>query len=202
MERVYWCPKTAQKRSEVAACNISKCRYVPLFLSTPSPSSAPTVTVPFGTIVPLGTAGTAGIAVAAVPLGTAGTSAAVPLGTAGAAVPVASATASMPPIDRPRIFIWYQKDCVACQNSRPVFDNLPRAAPGYAVQEVEATKEMLQRYPHVQVVPLYDIVVPEQGSESPYGPDTKLTTVRNDLVALREQFPTLLASVPAPAPAS
>ena len=80
---------------------------------------------------------------------------------------------------------------MACENSRPVFDALPRAAPDYIVQEVEATREMLQRFPHVQVVPLYDIIQPEAGSESPYGPNTKLRTIRNDMAALRELFPTL-----------
>ena len=98
---------------------------------------------------------------------------------------------SLPPIDRPRIFVWYQKGCVACDSSRPVFDALPLAAPGYTVHEMEATREMLQRFPHIQVVPLYDIVHPEPGSSSPYGADTRLQTVRNDLTALRDVFPTL-----------
>lgn len=108
---------------------------------------------------------------------------------------------ALPPIDRPRIFIWYQKDCISCQNSRPVFEALPRAAMGYTVQQVEATTDMVKRFPHVLVVPLYDIVQPETGSNSPYGPNTRLRTIRNDLRALREEFPTLLPLLtPAPAP--
>ena len=75
-----------------------------------------------------------------------------------------------------------------------MFDALYRAAPGYAIHEMEATQEMIQRFPHVQVVPLYDIVEPDPTATSPYGPGTRLRTIRNDLTLLREEFPTLLLS--------
>jgi hypothetical protein len=95
----------------------------------------------------------------------------------------------------PRIIIWYQKECLACKNSEEggVFSGLVEAGRvgGFTVHKVEATPEMLQRFPHVVMVPLYDIVMPsdDAGACSPYGPQTTYHSIRNDMTALRERFP-------------
>ena len=93
-----------------------------------------------------------------------------------------------------RLIIWHQPQCIACRNSEDVFRGLGDAARarGLSVHKVEATPELIRRFPHVTVVPLYDLVSPgAPDSCSPYGPGTTLRTIRNDLGALRAEFPTL-----------
>lgn len=108
--------------------------------------------------------------------------------------------ASVPDFGQPRLIIWFQPQCVACQNSEDVFRGLVDAARprGMTVHKVEATPELIQRFPHVTVVPLYDLVAPTSDATvcSPYGPGTTLRTVRNDLGALRAEFPTLKRGTP------
>lgn len=104
---------------------------------------------------------------------------------------------------KPRLIIWYQSHCVACKNSKEtVFPALTEAAKlrGFTVHEQEATPEMLQRFPHVQMVPLYDLITPtgDPNKCSEYGPGTERKTIRNDLRALRVEFPTF-SIAPAPA---
>ena len=48
------------------------------------------------------------------------------------------------------------------------------------VVRVEATARNMATYPHVTVLPMYDIVTPRPSSLSPYGSDTHLTSIRND----------------------
>ena len=98
----------------------------------------------------------------------------------------------IPDFLRPRVIIWYQNNCIACQNSESVFAAVTEAAQerGMTVHKVEATPELLQRFPHVTVVPLYDIVTPSSVC-SAYGPQTSLRSLRNDLAALRSEFPSL-----------
>lgn len=111
---------------------------------------------------------------------------------------------NVPPFDRKRVIIWYQKTCAVCANSGPLFDALAEAGrtdkPGFTVHRVEATPEMLVRFPHVTVVPLYDVVEPTSANptdpkDPPYGPGTRLNTIRNDMNALVAAFPTLRSAL-------
>lgn len=100
----------------------------------------------------------------------------------------------LPPINQKRVVIWYENNCVACKNSRPTFDALREAGKtaGFTVHEKEVNDDVLQRFPHVTVVPMYDVVEPDASSTSPYGRGTRLTSLKNDLVALRAAFPTMV----------
>lgn len=79
-----------------------------------------------------------------------------------------------------------------CRNNGPLVWALTEvgrnAQPPFTVHLVEATPERLQQYPHVTVVPLYDVVDPSS-TGSAYGPGTMVTTVKNDLTALQSLFP-------------
>lgn len=101
---------------------------------------------------------------------------------------------------KPQLIIWYQKTCVACQNSTHVFDALVPAAAkrGFTVHLVEAVPPLLQAFPHVTMVPMYDLVTPttEPGACSRYGPGTTVKSLRNDVGALRAEFPDLVLSPP------
>ena len=118
------------------------------------------------------------------------------------------AVPGVPDFNQKRLIIWYQKQCVACQNSRALFDALAQAGKQsqFTVHEVEATEEMLARFPHVTVVPMYDYVQPAGISENgPYGsvvsfctcttaerPGRKHRSMRNDVTILKEAFPNLV----------
>lgn len=102
--------------------------------------------------------------------------------------------AGIPDFKSPRLIIWFQPRCVACQNSEEkVFPALIDAATarGFTVHKQEATPEMVKRFPHVLMVPMYDVVTPSpsEGDCSVYGPNTVLRTLRNDLRSLRDVFP-------------
>lgn len=101
------------------------------------------------------------------------------------------------PLTTRHIVIWHQKDCAACQASKPVFAGLREAGraarPPFGVTEMEITPALLARFPHVTSVPLYDVVDPDPAvTASPYGPGIRLTTVRNDVNALREVVPSFV----------
>lgn len=113
----------------------------------------------------------------------------------------------VPPFNQKRVVIWFQKNCVACQNSKPVFEALGRfgltANPPFTVHEVEATPELLARFPHVTVVPLYDVVEPARPgvpAGGPYGARMVLTSIRNDMKALSDAFPAFVLPPPAVPP--
>ena len=101
-----------------------------------------------------------------------------------------------PSFSQKRIIVWYQTNCMACKTNEPVFNALVRAgqtsAERFTVHKVEATSEQLKKFPHVTVVPLYDIVTPTAGSTSPYGPGTALKTVRNDVAQLKQEITNLV----------
>lgn len=104
----------------------------------------------------------------------------------------------LPPFDQKRVIIWYQKDCVACQNNSKVFDAVAKAGitsnPPFTVHLKEATPDMIKRFPHIFVVPMFDVVEPAISGTpvgGPYGDGTILTTIRNDINALRVAFPNL-----------
>ena len=110
--------------------------------------------------------------------------------------PPATDTSGLPTtFDQPRLIIWYQKECRACQDSRAMglFAALrahaEKQTPPFTVHEVEATGELINRYPHVTRVPLYDIVVPDNASTSVYGANTKLETVQNQQDKLEAALP-------------
>lgn len=115
----------------------------------------------------------------------------------------ASLIKGVPPFTQKRVIIWYQKDCAACKGSKPVFEavkQLGAKTSQFTVHEVEATEEYLNLFPHVRVVPLYDIVEPGEGT-SVYGRNTRLRTVKNEIGPLREAFPGLVLPEPTAAAA-
>ena len=61
-----------------------------------------------------------------------------------------------------------------------LFDRLQRNPVGFAVVRAEATRDKLQKYDHVTMVPMYDIVYPDVNSKSVYGEGTRLVSIRND----------------------
>lgn len=113
----------------------------------------------------------------------------------------------VPPFDRKRVIIWYQKNCIACQNSKPVFEALAKygmtADPPFTVHEVEATPELLSQFPHITVVPLYDVVepaLPGVSAGGPYGARNVLKSIKNDMKALGDAFPKFVLPTPSPPP--
>ena len=76
--------------------------------------------------------------------------------------------------------IWVRKDCSACHMNRPFFATLEQQADVMRVIRVEATPQNTARYPHVTVLPMYDIVTPRPSSRSAYGMNTHLVSIRND----------------------
>lgn len=107
--------------------------------------------------------------------------------------------------EQPRLIIWYQKECRACQDSRAMglFASLrahaEKQTPPFTVHEVEATAELIERFKHVTRVPLYDIVTPDPMGQSVYGAGTKLVTVPNDHLELKTALPGFVFS-PMPLP--
>ena len=77
-----------------------------------------------------------------------------------------------------RVVIWFKHDCIACQVSGPIFDAVeqygrsPLAQPPFFVERREVDDATLQQYPHVQMVPMYDIVDSSEGEDGyqPYEP--------------------------------
>ena len=103
--------------------------------------------------------------------------------------------ATEPPdkVTQSTVVIWYQKTCEACKASESIFEGLRRYRSGtWAVHQVEVTEERRQRFPHVLMVPCYDVIVPDPASTSVYGPGTRLVTVlHNDFAQLQALLPGL-----------
>jgi hypothetical protein len=94
------------------------------------------------------------------------------------------------PIRRPTLIIWHMRTCVACRNAAGFFRKLEEEAGDFQVLRIEANREYIQRYPHIQTLPLFDVIRPAPGTSSPYGADTQLLTVRNhERHLLRSVFP-------------
>lgn len=89
---------------------------------------------------------------------------------------------SQPPksIQRRTLVIWFAPGCQACKKNEPVFEYIQQNPGMFDVYRIEITRELQQLYPHVTTVPLYDVIVPMQGSSSVYGPETLLDTIQNN----------------------
>lgn len=102
---------------------------------------------------------------------------------------------SQPPksIQKRTLVIWFATGCHACKKNEPVFQFLLENPGMFDVHRVEITRELQQKYSHVTTVPLYDVVIPTQGSSSVYGPETLLDTIQNndlsDATGLGRYFP-------------
>lgn len=116
-----------------------------------------------------------------------------------------------PPIDasRPFLVVWYRPGCQVCENEahQGVVRALERygrevARPPFSVHRVWATESRLEKFPHVRAVPMYDLVVPEAGATSPYGPGLRLTTMHNERGRLLSEFPGVTLPVAPGAPSS
>jgi hypothetical protein len=83
------------------------------------------------------------------------------------------------PFNKRTLVIWLRRDCGACQLNKEFFAGLEGQKRMHVVR-VEATKENLEKYRHVTVLPMYDIVTPRVSSTSPYGSNTHLVSIRND----------------------
>ena len=89
------------------------------------------------------------------------------------------------PFRQKTLLIWYREGCVACENSKDFFKALERNKSGYDVHRIEATDD--NKLPHVLMVPMYDLVFPELGADSAYGPNTRLVSIlNNDQTKVRE----------------
>lgn len=85
------------------------------------------------------------------------------------------------PITQPTVIIWWSPHCAACRHNEQRFRTIEGHPNGFRVVRVKATREVLQRYPHVTSLPSFDLVWPETtpGATSVFGPATRLQTVRN-----------------------
>lgn len=101
------------------------------------------------------------------------------------------------PLREPTLIIWSSQYCSACRNSSPTFRALEKNTDGWKVVHVEATSEVLRRYPgHLLALPTYDFLYPEPGTPSSANPlaieGARVRTVRiNSPEALREVVPSL-----------
>jgi hypothetical protein len=94
---------------------------------------------------------------------------------------------------RRTLIIWYLPTCAACNHAKGFMRRLEESPNDFAIVRVQATRGRLERFPHVQTLPLFDLVFPEPGAASPYGPGTSLVTVRNyERRRLREYFPAVV----------
>jgi hypothetical protein len=100
--------------------------------------------------------------------------------------------------NRPTIVIWHSPSCNACINSEPLFVALEANTDGFSVQRRMATPDVIRTmidadgHPHIVTIPLYDIIWPEMGSDSVYGKNMKLVSVRNnDVRELTRYVPSL-----------
>lgn len=99
------------------------------------------------------------------------------------------------PLSRPTLIVWWSKDCSACKNSGPTFRALQKNQSGWEVVQLEATRDVIMRYPsHILSLPMYDFLTPSpnaSASANPLGiPGVSVTTVRNNSPG------TLVAMVP------
>jgi hypothetical protein len=97
-----------------------------------------------------------------------------------------------------RIVIWHHPNCGACRNSEPIFSALEQNTDGFTVERRIATAEAVQSmvnangHPHIVMLPTYDLIWPENGSQSVYGPDLRVTSVQNNnLSLLQQQVPSI-----------
>ena len=67
---------------------------------------------------------------------------------------------------------------MACENSKSFFEALERNVSGIKVIRVNAIED--NRMPHVLMVPMYDVVLYEQGQSSIYGPNSRLVSILNN----------------------
>lgn len=101
------------------------------------------------------------------------------------------------PLREPTLIIWSSQYCSACRNSSPTFRALEKNTDGWKVVHVEATSEVLRRYPgHLFALPTYDFLYPEPGTPISANPlaieGARVRTVRiNSPEALREVVPSL-----------
>ena len=105
---------------------------------------------------------------------------------------------STPPVPVPTIVIWHSPSCNACLNSEPLFAALEANTDGFVVERRMATPDVIQTmvdsdgHQHITMLPLYDIIRPEVGSDSLYGKDLRLDSVRNnDVQELTRYVPSL-----------
>jgi hypothetical protein len=83
-------------------------------------------------------------------------------------------------INGPTLIIWSRRGCSACMANEGLFRRLRTYSAGYHVFQVEATPDMVRRYPHVKVLPTYDVVRPLAGSQSPYGDGFEVHSIPNN----------------------
>lgn len=106
---------------------------------------------------------------------------------------------SEPPADvyKMAVVIWYMKNCDACKKSEWIFKYLKEFNPTeIPVYTVEATPERLKRFPHVTMVPQYDVLTRDPASTSPYAAGTSMESVlHNNLARLRVLLPGFLSTV-------
>lgn len=101
------------------------------------------------------------------------------------------------PVRTPTVIVWSSNQCAACRSSAPTFRALERNASGWTVVHIEATADVLRRYPgHLISLPTYDFLFPEPGMHAHTNalgiPDVRLRTVRiNSPEVLRSIVPTL-----------
>ena len=83
------------------------------------------------------------------------------------------------PFVKKHVIVWYREDCVACKQSKDFFNEIIDNRQGFEVVLVQATNE--NRMSHVLMVPMYDIVYPnETGGSSIYGKNTHFISVMNN----------------------
>lgn len=100
------------------------------------------------------------------------------------------------PITGPTLIIWSRADCSACRANARLFDRLRRQPGRWHVVQVEATADMVKRYPHIRVLPTFDAVeLHSDGLYSPYGPGYKVQSIPNTARGeLARLFPTVLSA--------
>ena len=103
-----------------------------------------------------------------------------------------------PPTPTSRIVIWHHPNCGACRNSEPIFSALEHNTDGFIVERRIATAEVVQSmvrpdgHPHITMLPTYDLIWSETGSQSVYGADLRVMSIQNNnLPLLRQQVPSL-----------
>ena len=106
-----------------------------------------------------------------------------------------STAGSPPTTNKKQVIIWYQANCPACQASQGLFREIAEAGKNsshpWDTTMQEVTEAATQKFKHLLYVPLYDIVEADPESSSPYGPGTRLQTVRNTEEELMRAFSTL-----------
>lgn len=101
------------------------------------------------------------------------------------------------PVRVPTVIIWSSEICGACRSSAPTFRALENNTSGWTVVRLEATVDVLRRYPgHLLSLPTYDFLTPQPGMHAHTNalgiPDVRLRTVRiNSVDVLRTIIPDL-----------